>query len=47
MVQSNYGALTQGLKLYTDGMRRLIKQSLIGAFPNNWWEQGVLASFDR
>ena len=47
MVQSNYGAMTQGLKLYTDGMRRLIKQRLVAAFPNNWWEQGVLAAFDR
>ena len=47
MVQSNYGAMTQGLKLYTDGMRRLIKQRLAAAFPNKWWEQGVLAAFDR
>ena len=47
MVQTNYSAMTQGLKLYTDGMRRLIKQRLVAAFPNNWWEQGVLASFDR
>ena len=47
MVQSNYGAMAQGLKLYTDGIRRLIKQRLVAAFPNNWWEQGVLAAFDR
>ena len=47
MVQTNYGALTQGVKLYTDGMRRLIKQRMVDAFPNNWWEQGVLAAFDR
>lgn len=47
MVQSNFGSLAQGVKLYTDGMRRLIKQRLVEAFPNDWWEQGVLASFDR
>ena len=42
MVQNNHSALTQGLKLYTDGMRQIIKQRLVAAFPNNWWEQGVL-----
>ena len=42
MVQSNHSALGQGLKLYTDAMRQLVKQRLIAAFPNNWWEQGVL-----
>ena len=42
MVQSNHSALQQGLKLYTDGMRRFIKHRLVGAFPNNWWEHGVL-----
>ena len=42
MVQNNHSALTQGLKLYTDGMRQIIKQRLIAAFPNDWWEQGVL-----
>ena len=44
MVQSNHSALGQGLKLYTDAMRRLVKQRLVAAFPNNWWEQGVLAA---
>ena len=23
-------------------MRRFIKHRLVGAFPNNWWEHGVL-----
>ena len=44
MVQSNHSALGQGLKLYTDAMRRFVKQRLIAAYPNNWWEQGVLAA---
>ena len=42
MVQSNHSALQQGLKLYTDGMRRFIKQRLVASFPNNWWDHGVL-----
>ena len=42
MEQSNHSALGQGLKLYTDAMRRFVKERLIAAFPNNWWEQGVL-----
>ena len=43
MVQSNHSALQQGLKLYTDGMRRFINEATCRtAFPNNWWEQGVL-----
>ncbi len=42
MPQSNHSALGQGLKLYTDGMRRLVKERLIAAFPNNWWKTGVL-----
>ena len=44
MVQSNHSALGEGLKLYTDAMRRLVKQRLIDAYPNNWWEQGVLSA---
>ena len=31
MAQSNYGALAEGLKLYTDAMRRLIKELAVGA----------------
>ena len=44
MVQSNHSALTQGLKLYTDAMRRFIKHRLIVAYPNDWWRQGVLSA---
>lgn len=42
MVESNHAALGQGLKLYTDAMRRLVKERLIAAFPNTWWEDGVV-----
>ena len=44
MAQSNHGVLGEGLKVYTDAMRRLVKQRLIDAYPNNWWEQGVLGA---
>ena len=44
MVQSNYSVLGEGLKLYTDAMRKFVKQKLVVHFPNNWWEQGVLSS---
>ena len=44
MVQSNHSALGQGLRLYTDGMRRFIKQRLVSAFPNKWWDDGVMKS---
>ena len=47
MVQSNHSALSQGLKLYTDAMRRLIKQRLIASYPNDWWRQGVLSSLQE
>ena len=36
MVESNYAALGHGLKLYTDAMRRLVKERLIAAYPNTW-----------
>ena len=42
MPESNYTALGQGLKLYTDAMRRFVKQRLIAAYPNTWWEDGVV-----
>ena len=42
MPQSNHSALGEGLKLYTDAMRRFVKQRLAAAFPNDWWGQGVL-----
>jgi len=42
MVESNHAALGQGLKLYTDAMRGFVRERLIAAFPNNWWEAGVV-----
>ena len=47
MVQSNHSALSQGLKLYTDAMRRFIKHRLIAGYPNDWWRQGVLNSLQE
>src|SRR6266498_2821884 len=44
MAESNHAALGQGLKLYTDAMRKLAKQRLIAAYPNSWWESGVMAA---
>ena len=42
MAQSNHGALTEGLQLYTDAMSRFVKQRLVAAFPSTWWEDGVV-----
>ncbi|HXH23063.1 MAG TPA: Swt1 family HEPN domain-containing protein, partial [Dehalococcoidia bacterium] len=42
MVESNYAALGQGLKLYTDAMRRFVREKLIAVYPSRWWEDGVL-----
>ena len=47
MAETNHAILGRGLKLYTDAMRRLVKQSLIEAYPNNWWEEGVLSAFSE
>ena len=47
MAQTNHEALGQGLKLYTDAMRELIRNRLAAAMPNNWWEQGVLRVLPR
>ena len=47
MIQSNHGALGEGLKLYTDAMRRFLKERLIATFPNGWWEQGVLPTLSE
>ena len=47
MAQTNHEALGQGLKLYTDTMRRLIRERLAAAVPNNWWEQSVLRALPR
>ncbi|MBI3978251.1 MAG: ATP-binding protein [Chloroflexi bacterium] len=45
MAESNYAALGEGLKLYTDAMRRLLKARLVAAYGgkgDKWWEAGVL-----
>ena len=47
MAQTNHEALGQGLSLYTDAMRELIRERLATALPNNWWEQGVLRAVSR
>ena len=47
MTQSNHSVLGEGLKLYTDAMRRLVKRRLIDAYPNNWWEQGVISALSE
>ena len=47
MAQTSYEALGQGLTLYTDAMRELIRERLATALPNNWWEQGVLRAVSR
>ena len=47
MTESNHSVLGEGLRLYTDAMRRLVKQNLIDAYPNNWWEQGVLSALSE
>ena len=47
MAQTNHDVLGQGLKLYTDAMRELIRKRLGAAMPNNWWEQGVLRAVSR
>ncbi len=47
MAQSNHSVLGEGIKLYTDAMRRLVKDRLVTAYPNNWWEQGVMAALSE
>ena len=42
MAISNHEALGQGLALYTHAMSQFVKQRLVGALPNTWWEDGVL-----
>ena len=41
-VGSNHGALGEGLKLYTSAMQRFVKHRLIAAYPETWWESGVI-----
>ena len=42
VAETNHAALGRGLKLYTDAMRRLVKERLTAVFKSNWWEHGVL-----
>ncbi|MBI2909955.1 MAG: hypothetical protein HYX92_20130 [Chloroflexi bacterium] len=42
MQEPNYEALGQGLKLYTDSMRRFLKEKLTAFYHGNWWEAGVI-----
>ncbi len=42
MTETNHAALGRGLKLYTDAMRRLVKERLTASFKGHWWERGVL-----
>ena len=44
MAQTNHSVLGEGLKLYTDGMRRMVKERLIEAHPNDWWGRGIISS---
>ena len=47
MAQSHHAALNEGLKLYTDAMRMLVKERLIQSFPSTWWEEGALKVLPR
>ena len=38
----NYDALSTGSKIYTDAMRRLIRDRLSGSSPADWWDTLVL-----
>ena len=38
----NYDALSTGSKIYTDAMRRLIRDRLSGSSPDDWWDTLVL-----
>ena len=42
MTETNHAALGRGLKLYTDAMRRLVKERLSEVFKGHWWDYGVL-----
>ena len=42
MEQTNYMALVQGLKLYTDAMRRFVRERLQARYGARWWEDVVL-----
>ena len=42
ITETNHAALGRGLKLYTDAMRRLVKERLFAVFKGHWWDYGVL-----
>jgi hypothetical protein len=44
MAYPNHTALGQGLKIYTDALRGFVQQRLIAAYPNAWWEAGVISA---
>lgn len=39
---SYHTALGEGVKLYTDALRHVVREKLIARYPNNWFERGVL-----
>ena len=43
----NYDALSTGSKIYTDAMRRLIRDRLSGSSPDDWWDTLVLRRLER
>ena len=45
MEQSNYSILNEGLRLYTNAIGRFVKQRLVTAFRDNWWQEGVIKAF--
>ncbi len=49
MVQSNHSVLGEGLRLYTNGLGRFVKQRLEATFGDTWWEEGVIKtrSYER
>src|SRR5437870_2005369 len=47
MVENNYSALGQGLKLYTDAMRLFVRKRLIAQYPSRWWEDGVIKNLNE
>ena len=42
----NYDALSTGSKIYTDAMRRLIRDRLSGSSPDDWWDTLVLRKLE-
>src|SRR3954451_24334660 len=43
----NHTALSQGVKLYTDALRRLVQERLIGAYGDKWWDAGVMQALSE